>query len=110
MLNDNEIASGLIMLNLALCNKFGSKFFIERPHDVKLIKTQALQLKHKGESVQASHMAYMIFKLKPFAQENLRTAVLALIYFTKGKYDIQEISKLLISGADVSEIACLVAR
>ena len=80
MTKTNRLTSEmLVAMNLAACGALGGSFTVSRPHNIKLILKQYDQLADKEEIYRRAYVANMIVRLRPFASNNVRTAILVLL-------------------------------
>jgi len=91
-------------INMALCDQFGQKFEVKRPHNISLILRQMDQLDNTSEQHKVAHAAYMINKLKPFGACNLKTGALLAVRGREAS-TLMSVAGMLKHGADVKAIA-----
>ncbi len=80
----------LCVINFVLCETFGQKFLLVRPHNLALIHKQYQQLADAGHERRVAHISYMLNQLKPFAHLNRKTAVMvAILLLDEQGYETQ---------------------
>ncbi len=96
----------LIAINLALCGEFNTDFAIERPHNIGLILAHSEQLSSKPDSYRYAYLANDIYKLRPFASNNLRTAALILAEFASSdNAALANLAGMLKHSSDTAHVA-----
>ncbi len=105
MISNDFTGTQLAITNLALCQTFNNSFQIARPHNISLIEKQYGQLSGRPEAFRRAYVANAVARLKPFASNNVRTALTLLIDTTTPAEDVARLSGLIKHGADSEHIA-----